>query len=365
MKINTSHLVGAVIVHVCMFTLRGMGQEVVDSDQDGLSDERELELGTNPNNPDTDGDGLDDKYETIGYWRGNPRRKPTQYSNPWITDPTNPDTDGDGLSDGWEAGSNRYSYIFEKFSWEEAFLDAQKTEHGHLATITSKHEQHIVQNILIDLKKRGLIHHRNEADLPFIGGHDKNRNDEWEWVTGEIWGYDNWSDTEPNDYAGGENYVMMWEFGENNWEWNDYKVDLNGYVGSNNQKERYGWETWGKSYVLEVGFPSDPTKPDTDGDGFDDFEEFENNSDPNNPKSFPEDLLIYSAIELNFGTIEGTTYQLQYSPDLVDWFDYQEPIEGIGVKTTVFVSIKNTDMKYFRLVNLDLGIVDNTGTGPL
>jgi hypothetical protein len=56
-----------------------------DSDGDGLSDERERELGTDPNNPDSDGDGLTDGDEVQ---RG--------------TDPTNPDSDGDGLSDGEE-----------------------------------------------------------------------------------------------------------------------------------------------------------------------------------------------------------------------------------------------------------------------
>ena len=34
------------------------GEAPQDSDQDGLSDEQEKELGTDPNNWDTDGDGL-------------------------------------------------------------------------------------------------------------------------------------------------------------------------------------------------------------------------------------------------------------------------------------------------------------------
>ncbi|MFO0560962.1 MAG: OmpA family protein [Polyangiales bacterium] len=58
----------------------------VDSDGDGLADERESNRwGTNPNNPDTDGDGLNDGLET----RTN-------------TSPVNPDTDGDTLRDGQE-----------------------------------------------------------------------------------------------------------------------------------------------------------------------------------------------------------------------------------------------------------------------
>ncbi len=57
-----------------------------DSDGDGLTDEQEQKLGTNPNKADTDGDGLTDGSEV----------------NVFHTDPLNPDTDGDGHSDGYE-----------------------------------------------------------------------------------------------------------------------------------------------------------------------------------------------------------------------------------------------------------------------
>jgi hypothetical protein len=59
---------------------------LLDSDRDGLSDEREQALGTDPQNPDTDGDGLPDGEEV----------------NVRGTDPNDPDTDGDGLSDAVE-----------------------------------------------------------------------------------------------------------------------------------------------------------------------------------------------------------------------------------------------------------------------
>ncbi|MBX3245976.1 MAG: OmpA family protein [Myxococcales bacterium] len=58
----------------------------LDSDGDGLSNEREINrYRTDPFNPDTDGDGLPDGVEVDGG-----------------TDPRNPDTDGDGLLDGQE-----------------------------------------------------------------------------------------------------------------------------------------------------------------------------------------------------------------------------------------------------------------------
>ncbi len=65
------------------FTVAG---GVKDSDADGLTDEEELRIGTDPFHPDTDKDGLGDFDEVRKY----------------LTDPLNPDTDYDGLKDGAE-----------------------------------------------------------------------------------------------------------------------------------------------------------------------------------------------------------------------------------------------------------------------
>jgi hypothetical protein len=58
----------------------------VDSDQDGLSDQRELELGTDPRMKDSDGDGLSDGDEVLVYG----------------TNPIDRDTDKDSFIDGEE-----------------------------------------------------------------------------------------------------------------------------------------------------------------------------------------------------------------------------------------------------------------------
>lgn len=57
-----------------------------DTDGDGLSNSDEVQHGTNPQNPDSDGDELKDGEEVITY----------------LTDPLKPDTDSDALSDGEE-----------------------------------------------------------------------------------------------------------------------------------------------------------------------------------------------------------------------------------------------------------------------
>lgn len=67
-------------------TMSATTTAAVDTDGDGLSDQRELELGTNPKVADTDGDGVSDGDEVLKYG----------------TNPLNPDTDGDGYPDGAE-----------------------------------------------------------------------------------------------------------------------------------------------------------------------------------------------------------------------------------------------------------------------
>ncbi|NNF67546.1 MAG: hypothetical protein HKM98_08560, partial [Gammaproteobacteria bacterium] len=76
----------------------GGGQQMADSDGDGLTDTAEIGFGTDPFNPDTDSDGLTD-FEEV-----------SQDENEFDlviepggdTNPLNPDTDGDGVGDGLE-----------------------------------------------------------------------------------------------------------------------------------------------------------------------------------------------------------------------------------------------------------------------
>ena len=62
----------------------------LDSDGDGLSNAREVEVGTDPENWDSDGDTLSDFEEVVA----------------WKSNPLNPDTDGDGYADGVEVRNN-------------------------------------------------------------------------------------------------------------------------------------------------------------------------------------------------------------------------------------------------------------------
>lgn len=83
-----------------------------DNDDDGLSNAQELAGGTNPDNPDTDNDGLNDGQE-VNQFGTNPRQQDSDGDtlsdgaevNEHGTSPTNPDTDGDGTPDGVEVNS--------------------------------------------------------------------------------------------------------------------------------------------------------------------------------------------------------------------------------------------------------------------
>lgn len=83
--------------------------DAADSDGDGIPDEVERILGTNPFNADTDGDGLTDGQEINQYFT-DPLVADTDNDGisdgdevlVYRTDPLNPDTDGDGISDGDE-----------------------------------------------------------------------------------------------------------------------------------------------------------------------------------------------------------------------------------------------------------------------
>ena len=92
-----------------------------DSDGDGISDEREKELGTDPNNPDTDGDGLTDGQEAgtdvdkdgkvVKDENGKPKVDDSKATK---TDPKNPDTDGDGINDGDEVNGTKNPFKGDK-----------------------------------------------------------------------------------------------------------------------------------------------------------------------------------------------------------------------------------------------------------
>jgi hypothetical protein len=69
-----------------------------DTDDDGLTDDEEGDIGTDPLDPDTDDDGINDGDEVTGDTNDDYGNEPT--------DPLDPDSDDDGLEDGEETGTH-------------------------------------------------------------------------------------------------------------------------------------------------------------------------------------------------------------------------------------------------------------------
>jgi outer membrane protein OmpA-like peptidoglycan-associated protein len=89
-----------------------------DTDKDGLTNKVEKELGTNPENPDSDGDGLKDGAE-VNQYKTDPLNKDSDLDglndgaevNQYKSNPLNTDSDGDGLNDGAEVNQYKTSPI--------------------------------------------------------------------------------------------------------------------------------------------------------------------------------------------------------------------------------------------------------------
>ncbi len=96
-----------------------------DTDHDGLSNALEAVYGTDPNNPDTDGDGLSDLVE-VKFWG---------------TDPLAADTDGDGCGDAreassvdanWVVNSSDLLAIAQRFGSDQAYASFDVNRDGHI-----------------------------------------------------------------------------------------------------------------------------------------------------------------------------------------------------------------------------------------
>ena len=82
----------------------GTNPKLFDTDQDGLNDKLEIIHGTNATDNDTDGDGLSDYAEITG-WISVFNYEGSQFTLPVTSNPLLPDTDDDGLTDNLECSS--------------------------------------------------------------------------------------------------------------------------------------------------------------------------------------------------------------------------------------------------------------------
>ncbi len=284
-----------------------------DPDEDGLKNIDELNHGTDPQNPDSDGDGLSDGDEVSGAsnaYNGAPTDPAladsdgdgasdgdengalnTQFGNA-PTDPNNPDTDGDGMSDGYELTCNTPGSALDPN--DDGSTDPTQApdadRDGDGLTNLNEYEGAVPRP-------------RTRADLADTDGdgYDDQAEDNF-----GAWGGIEFTGTNPtNPDTDGDGILDGLE-----------NPDLPGFPG------------------LGV-YPtnSDPNLADTDGDSFSDKFEVDNGSDPADPNSKPPQPSGFTLIESFEGggmtigqTFHGVNGWTSSFPDLTLVED--EPIAG-------------------------------------
>lgn len=122
-----------------------------DSDEDGLTNRKELSLGTRPEDYDTDGDGLSDGEEV----------------NHYKTDPLNVDTDRDNLNDGEEIKLG-FSPLKQDTDNNGITDDKEKVQQSISEKISQENENDgAITEVTLDIKLTGDIESNTEIENVF------------------------------------------------------------------------------------------------------------------------------------------------------------------------------------------------------
>jgi hypothetical protein len=270
-----------------------------DDDLDGLTNEQENTYSTDPNNADSDGDGLLDGEEVYQY-ETQPNNEDSDGDGLWdgediLCDALQSDSDGDGIDDGMEGNDDL------DLDGTPNCLDNDSDEDGHLDSIEGRE----------DVDEDGLINaldvdSDNDEILDSIEGFDDTDAD----GTPNLWDRDSDGDgildlTEGNQDLDGDgqgNYVDLESDGDDINDADEIELGTDPFDADTDKD--------GASDGVERNLGTDPLRQDTDGDGLLDGEEiytYETNpleidsdadkapdkdevdlgTDPNDPNDFP------------------------------------------------------------------------------
>ncbi|MDB4470400.1 hypothetical protein N9046_08745 [Akkermansiaceae bacterium] len=230
---------------------------------------------------DTDGDGLKDVVETnTGVFMS---------MEDTGTNPLNKDSDNDGVSDSSELGLDRFSLVVGSRTWREALEDAI-LKGGNLGTFTTDYE---MDNALSSVDFNSLGEFRGV----WIGATDAEEEGKWQWVTGEEVERGRWAANQPDNFL--EADVAEIGAGVSNEPGKIFDVPES---------------VLRDAYLLEVGYPSNPLNPDTDGDGFTDGEEARASTRPDDADDKPEPSPILDNMEITIGETQDNKELLSLNP---------------------------------------------------
>lgn len=175
------------------------------------------------------------------------------------------------LEKNFNYNNHRYEVYSGSLDWLSAKLFCEQ-KGGHLVTITTTGE-----NSAINTNVKSLNH-----EAYWLGLTDVEHESKWHWITDEAYTYKNWSDKEPNNSGGIEDYAVYVSANE---KWNDLtsrsvlntdiaficeydKIPVLGDVDGDSDVEIRD-STWIQRHVTkeEMPFVINKTTADVDGDG--------------------------------------------------------------------------------------------------
>ena len=163
-------------------------------------------------------------------------------------------------SDAVEYNGHYYKYYDLGLSWENSKKYCENIG-GHLITIGTLEENSFAFSLI----------EKGQKNFYWLGASDALKENDWHWVTDEVWIYTGWSGYFDNNYSGGENYAALLRV--NKWgkpgQWNDFTN-----TGSSDGVGDFGliceWGDFSVSGKYYFTLLSSPTSNDTDRDGFED-----------------------------------------------------------------------------------------------
>ncbi len=114
-----------------------------------------------------------------------------------------------------------YKYYDLPVSWTEAYNICESLG-GHLVTISSEEENDFVLSIASEF----------DNSYCWLGATDFSKEDDFYWVNCEPFNYDNWNETQPDNYANTEHFVHMYIGDDRAGKWNDLPNSSIQYVPS-------------------------------------------------------------------------------------------------------------------------------------
>lgn len=241
-----------------------------DPDNDGLTALQEYQLGTEENNADTDGDGLEDGFEY----------------NTFGSEPTVADSDADGLNDGeeYEQGTNPLS----RDSDSDGLSDTEELNTYGTNPLAADSDMDGMNDLYEVI--HGLDANAVDSDLDADG--------------------DGLTNLQEHDVGSDPNLADS--DGDTLSDFDELMTYLTSPILADTDSDQLP-DAW------EIQFAMDPLDPenatlDIDGDLFSALEEFYSNTDPTNNSNFPEPI--------NWGTNQGDERHTGYTPHILDANDF-------------------------------------------